>query len=377
MSRTRSFFIVAALALAGLGYWKFSAAPTNAAKPMSGPPPAPVTVAKAELKAIPVRIRAVGNVQASATVAVKSRLDGEITQVGFKEGQDVAAGDVLFVIDQRQLQAQLRQAEATIARDRAQLDSTRAERDRQVELAKKDFSSRQQFERAQSNFAALEASIRASEAAAENIRVQLTYATIRAPMDGRAGALLADKGNVVKANDVNSLVVINQIKPIHVAFGVPERYLPEIKRRLADNALPVEVTVAEDLSNPVRGAVVFVDNKVDNTTATIALKAGFPNTDLALWPGQFARVTLFLGNEENSVVIPAQAVQVSQQGSMVYVVREDKGLDIRKVEVKRVVDGEAVIAKGVAAGESVVTEGHFRLTPASKVVVKGEAGAAK
>jgi multidrug efflux system membrane fusion protein len=377
MSKARSFFIVAAIALAGLGYWKFSAAPSNAAKPMSGPPPAPVTVAKAEAKSVPIRIRAVGNVQASATVAVKSRMDGEIIQVGFKEGQDVQTGDVLFILDQRQLQAQLRQAEASVARDRAQLDSTRAERDRQVELAKKDFSSRQQFERAQSNFVALEASIRASEAAAENIRVQLSYATIRAPMDGRAGALLTDKGNVVKANDVNSLVVINQIKPIHVAFGVPERYLPEIKRRLADNALPVEVTVAEDLSNPVRGAVVFVDNKVDATTATITLKAGFPNTDLALWPGQFARVTLFLGNEENSVVVPAQAVQVSQQGSMVYVVREDKGLDIRKVEVKRIVDGEAVIAKGVAAGETVVTEGHFRLTTVSKVVVKGEPGAAK
>jgi multidrug efflux system membrane fusion protein len=377
MSKTRSLFVIAALVLAGLGYWKFSAAPSNAAKPMSGPPPAPVTVAKAESKSVPIRIRAVGNVQASATVAVKSRLDGEITQVGFKEGQEVMAGDVLFVLDQRQLQAQLRQAEASVARDRAQLDSTRAERDRQVELAKKDFSSRQQFERAQSNFVALEASIRASEAAAENIRVQLSYATIRAPMDGRAGALLADKGNVVKANDVNPLVVLNQIKPVHVAFGLPERHLPEIKRRLADNALPVEVTVAEDISNPVRGAVVFVDNKVDATTATISLKASFPNTDLALWPGQFARVTLFLGNEENSVVVPAQAVQVSQQGSMVYVVREDKGLEIRKVEVRRTVDGEAVIAKGVAAGETVVTEGHFRLTPASKVAVKGESGAAK
>jgi multidrug efflux system membrane fusion protein len=377
MSKMRSLFVIAALVLAGLGYWKFSAAPSNAAKPMSGPPPAPVTVAKAESKSVPIRIRAVGNVQASATVAAKSRLDGEITQVGFKEGQEVTAGDVLFVLDQRQLQAQLRQAEASVARDRAQLDSTRAERDRQVELAKKDFSSRQQFERAQSNFVALEASIRASEAAAENIRVQLSYATIRAPMDGRAGALLADRGNVVKANDANPLVVLNQIKPVHVAFGLPERHLPEIKRRLADNALPVEVTVAEDISNPVRGAVVFVDNKVDATTATISLKASFPNLDLALWPGQFARVTLFLGNEENSVVVPAQAVQVSQQGSMVYVVREDKGLEIRKVEVRRTVDGEAVIAKGVAAGETVVTEGHFRLTPASKVVVKGEPGAAK
>jgi multidrug efflux system membrane fusion protein len=377
MSKTRSLFVIAALVLAGLGYWKFSAAPSNAAKPMSGPPPAPVSVAKAESKSLPIRIRAVGNVQASATVAVKSRLDGEITQVGFKEGQEVTAGDVLFVLDQRQLQAQLRQAEASVARDRAQLDSTRAERDRQVELAKKDFSSRQQFERAQSNFVALEASIRASEAAAENIRVQLSYATIRAPMDGRAGALLADRGNVVKANDANPLVVLNQLKPVHVAFGLPERHLPEIKRRLADNALPVEVTVAEDISNPVRGAVVFVDNKVDATTATISLKASFPNADLALWPGQFARVTLFLGNEENSVVVPAQAVQVSQQGSMVYVVREDKGLEIRKVEVRRTVDGEAVIAKGVAAGETVVTEGHFRLTPASKVVVKGEPGAAK
>lgn len=375
MRPSRLLALVAVAALLGGGaYWFMGKgkAPPPAA---GGPGPVPVFVATAEKAAVPNRVRSVGTVKASAVVAVKSRVDGEIVQVGFREGQDVKAGDLLFTIDQRPLQAQLRQAEANLARDRAQLSSARHDVERYSELSRKDHVSRQQYEKAQATLGTLEATIKADEAVIEATKVQLGFTTIRSPIDGRVGALLVDQGNLVKANDTGALVVIHRIKPVDVSFSVPERHLADIRARMGGAGLPVEVTTQDTEARPVTGRVSFIDNTVDAATGTIGLKATFANEDLVLWPGQFVRVAMPLGGEEPTIAVPADALQEGQQGSTVYVVKPDQTVDLRVVKVARIVDGRAAIAEGLAEGDRVVTEGHVRLAPGAKVAIREKAKA--
>jgi multidrug efflux system membrane fusion protein len=345
---------------------------------------------------VPLQITAIGNVQAYTTVAVKSQVAGEIAQVHFTEGQDVKRGDPLFTIDQRpfatalrqaeaalgQRRAEVAQAEANLARDLAQRDMARVQEQRYRGLLDKELIAREQYDQVRTSFAALDAMVRADHAAVDNARaavaaaqaavdaakLQHDYTQIRAPMDGRTGNLLVQRGNVVKGNDDNPLVVIAQIRPIHVSFAVPEQHLDAVKRYRAAGALAVEARVRER-SQPVTGRLTFINNTVDPATGTIQLKATFANAEGALWPGQFVHAVLTLSSQP-AVLVPSQAVQPGQQGTFVFVVQEDLRVEARPVRVGRRLERETVIEEGLAPGERVVTDGQLRLVPGTKVEIK-------
>jgi len=359
--------LVTAIAVASAaGYLFWSRQNATSKGPQAGA--VPVLSASVERRAMPVRLPAVGTVTAVASVAVKSRIDGQIVQVGFSEGQEIKAGQTLFVIDPRAVQAQLHQAEASLARDEALLSTSRADLSRYTDLAAKNLVSRQELEKVQATLAQLEAALRADRAQVDIYRVQLSYTTISAPINGRSGALQLTLGNMVKANDTTPLVVINQLKPIDIAFAVPERELPAIRRALAGEAVPVQAVVADDTAHPISGTLHFIDNAANPATATVQLKARFANDDLALWPGQYVTVSLQLGSEGEAVVVPAEAVQESQKGSYVYLIKPDETVELRPVRVERVDGGLAVIASGLQGGEEVVTDGQLRLRPGTKIV---------
>jgi multidrug efflux system membrane fusion protein len=337
------------------------------------PPPrvVPVIAEAADRKDMPLQVKAIGNVEAYNTVSVKSQVNGEISEVFFLEGQDVRQGKLLFRIDPRPFEAALRQAESALARDRAQALNADAESQRYATLSSKGFVSKQEYDRVRTNADALNAVVQADEAAVENARLQLEYTAIMSPIDGRTGAITVQKGNVVKANDL-PLVTINQITPIYVTFSAPEQDLTNIKRFQASGNLHVEASISQDVVRPVAGRLTFIDNKVNTQTGTILLKATFPNQDHTLWPGQFVEVLLTLTTERNRTVIPTPAVQTGQQGQFVFVVKDDKTVEMRPVTVARTVDRWAVIEKGVQPGEIVVTDGQLRLVPGAKVEIKNE-----
>jgi multidrug efflux system membrane fusion protein len=370
------------------------------------PPGVAVTVAEAAQRDVPVQIRAIGNVQPLATVAVLSMINGEVMKVHFREGQEVPEGALLFSIDPRQLQAALLQAQATLAqhqaavkqaeanlvRDTAQLENARVEEERYRRLVEGGFVAREQYDQIRTRELTLAATIeadraavdtakamaRASEAAVENVRVQLGYTEIRAPIAGRTGSVLMNQGTVVKANDVgNPMLVINRIHPIYVVFSVPEAQLVAIKRYRAGGDLLVEAQVTGERAGVVRGRLTFVNNTVDPSTGTIQLKATFENTEDALWPGQFVNVALTLTKQVGAVVVPSQAVQSGQKGPYVFVVKPDQTVEARPV-VPGTPDGrDVVIASGLAAGERVVTDGQLRLVPGARVDVKPAAAAGR
>jgi multidrug efflux system membrane fusion protein len=335
------------------------------------PPPrvVPVLAEAAGRRDMPLQVKAIGNVEAYNTVSVKSQVNGEISEVFFREGQDVRKGMLLFRIDPRPFEAALRQAESALARDRAQALNADAESQRYATLAGKGFVSKQEYDRARTNADALNAVVQADEAAVENARLQLEYTAIMSPIDGRTGAITVQKGNVVKANDL-PLVTINQITPIYVTFSAPEQDLANIKRYQESGGLHVEASVSQEGVRPVAGKLTFIDNKVNTQTGTILLKATFANQDHALWPGQFVEVLLTLTTERNRTIVPAPAVQTGQQGQFVFVVKDDKTVEMRPVTVARTVDRWAVIEKGVQPGEMVVTDGQLRLVPGAKVEIK-------
>jgi len=331
----------------------------------------PVVAETAAQKNVPLQIKAIGNVEAYNTVAVKSQVNGEISEVFFREGQDVRQGKMLFRIDPRPFEAALRQAESALVRDRAQAVNAQEDAKRYAALAGKGFVSTQEYDRARTNADALGAVVQADEAAVENARLQLEYTAIMSPIDGRTGAIAVQKGNVVKANDV-PLVTINQITPIYVTFSVPEQELANIKRYQASGDLHVDVSIPQSGNKPIKGALTFIDNKVNTTTGTIMLKATFPNQDRALWPGQFVDVVLTLTTEPNRVIVPTQALQTGQQGQYVYVIKDDMTVELRVVTPGRLYGNWTVIDKGVVAGEKVVTDGQLRLVPGAKVEIKNE-----
>lgn len=331
----------------------------------------PVVAENADRKNVPLQVRAIGNVEAYNTVSVRSQVSGEISEVFFREGQDVRQGKMLFRIDPRPFEAAVRQAESTLARDRAQAKNAQAEAARYEALVTKGFVSQQEYERVRTNAAALDAVVQADEAAVENARVQLEYTVILAPLDGRTGAIAVQKGNVVKANDA-TLVTINQVAPIYVTFSVPEQDLASIKRYQASGELHVDAIMPE-AARSLPGRLTFIDNKVNTQTGTILLKATFPNQDHTLWPGQFVDVVLTLTTERDRVVVPAQAVQTGQQGQYVFAIQEDMTVELRPVTVSRTYDRWAVIEKGVLPGETIVTDGQLRLTPGAKVEIRSPA----
>jgi len=407
-----------------------SGCPRNSAesKPASKAAAVPVGVAVVEQKAMPVQIQAIGTVEAYSIVSVKAQVGGELQRVHFKEGQDVKKGDLLFTIDPRPFEAALAQAQANLAKDtglvqqaKAQLDRDRAkvaqtqaalardkaqaknaevEAARYAELLQRGLIAQEQADQfrttaeslghtviadeadikgAEETVRADEAAInsaqqavRADEAAVDNAKIQLSYTTIRSPIDGRTGSLMLHEGNVVRASGTNdsTLVVINQVQPIYTSFTAPQQQLPTIKRYMADGKLEVRALPAGE-AKPLKGVVTFIDNAVDQTTGTIRLKATFQNEENRLWPGQFVNVDLTLTVDPEAIVVPAAAVQSGQQQSQyVFVVKDDSTVDVRKVTVKRTQGSETIIGEGLKAGESVVVDGTPRLVAGAKVEVR-------
>jgi multidrug efflux system membrane fusion protein len=332
------------------------------------PPPeaVPVTAARVERRDLPVEMTAIGHVEAYSTVSIKSQVNGTLIAVGFKEGQDVRKGDLLFRIDPRPFDAALAQARANLARDRAQAQNAAAEIDRYKGLVEKDFVTREQYDQVKANAEALASTVKASEAAVENAALQLSWCTITAPIDGRTGGLLVHEGNLVKANDDKPLVVINQLKPVFVTFSTPEASLADLQRQ---RELEVKAAAPGNAA-PKSGRLTFIDNAVDPTTGTITSKATFPNVDETLWPGEFVNVTVVLRTESGAVVVPSPAVQTGQNGSYVYVIKPDETVESRTVAVERTQGTLTVVAKGLAPGEQVVTDGQLRLAPGARVEIK-------
>jgi multidrug efflux system membrane fusion protein len=330
----------------------------------------PVTAAPVVQKPMPITIGVVGTAEAYSTVAAHAQITGELTSVNFTDGDDVAKGQVLFALDRRPLETALQQAEANLQRDLAQAANARAQTERYSDLVQRGIATREQLDQQQTNRAALEATVAADRAAVESAKVQLTYATIAAPIAGRTGKLMVHAGNLVRANDTTPLVVINQISPIHVSFGIPEGQLPEFKRYLAQRAIQVEASPPNDAGAPARGYVSFVDNAVDQTTGTIEVRGTFANESRQLWPGQFVNVTVTLGTDTSAIVIPTTAVQTGQQGQYVFVARSDATVELRPIQVARTAGAETVVKNGLVPGETVVTDGQLRLVPGSHITVR-------
>jgi len=339
----------------------------------SGPPPklpVPVTAGTVIQKTVPVQIRAIGNVEAYSTISVKSQIEGVLTRVHFKEGQDVNKGDILFTIDPRPYEAALKQAEANLAKDNAQLENAREEMRRYAELVKKGYVAQEQYDQIRTNAATFEATVNADKALVENARLQLKYCYIYSPINGRTGNLIANEGNLIKANADNPMVTINQIQPIYVTFSVPEQYLNEIKKYMADRKLNTEAFVSKEDVRLEQGVLTFIDNAVDMTTGTIKLKGTFANKEKRLWPGQFVNAVLTLTTQPDAVVVPSQAIQTGQSGEYIFVIKSDLTVESRPVVIARSLDGESVIEKGLRPGEKVVTDGQLRLVPGAKVEIK-------
>jgi multidrug efflux system membrane fusion protein len=353
----------------------------------------PVTLGAVVQKAMPVEVRTIGTVQAYRTVSIRTQVSGELVKVNFAEGQDITQGQPLFEIDPRPFDQALRQAEASLAKDVAQIkqfeaniakslaqaQNAQVQADRYSKLVEQGVASREQNDQFRSSADAMVAANKADEAALESARaalasdraqiekakLDLSYCTIRAPIAGRTGNLLVHNGNVVKANDI-PLVVINQIQPIFVAFSVPQQFLPDVKKFMLAGTLRV-LAVPKESGAPVAGDLDFVDNAIDVTTGTIQLKGKFANVDRTMWPGQFVDTVLTLTTQNNAIVIPSQAVQTGQQGQFVFAVKDDMTVESRNIVTGRTISGETVVDSGLRPGERVVTDGQLRLVPGSKI----------
>jgi membrane fusion protein, multidrug efflux system len=367
LMRTRTLIIgAAAVALVGYavyksGPWAWRGAEAQAPAPVRV---VPVEVATAVRQPAPVFIEALGTVMPIETVAVRSRVDSEIIAVHFRDGATVKKGDLLFSLDARAIEAQIAQAEGNVARDQAQLEGALRDMRRYTDLVAKNATPVVNLENAQTQADSFRAAIKADQGALENLKVQLSYCTIRAPIAGRISAAAMKVGNFVRATDVAPLATINQIAPIYVSFAVPQRNLPDVRTALAAETATVEAIVAGDKRRPT-GGLTMIDNTVDPTTGMISMRATFDNVDHVLWPGALTTMRLTLRYEEG-VVVPAGAVLTGQAGTYVYVVK-DKVTNVQRVTVARTNEKETVISEGLAGGESVVTNGHLLLSNGTKV----------
>jgi len=378
MTRGKRYALFAGLAVvlaAGALVAWFSADSRAREKPaVKGPPPAPVAVAAVLQRSVPMRLQAIGNVEAYASVAVKSRVDGQIVELHFREGQEVKKGEVLFRIDPRPFEAALKQAEAQALRDVASRDQAASQERRYQELLEKNFVSKDAYAQYRTNARTAEATSRASQAALENARLNLEYTVIRAPIDGYVGRALLQAGNMVKANDTAPLVVINRVKPVYVSFAIPEQQLATVRERMGKGPLVVDVAVPGSDKPLAEGRVAFLDNAVDQTTGTIKVRAIFENAGAALWPGQFYTVRVRLYEQENALLVPSAAVQTGPNGQFVYVVKQDMTVEVRKIVAGRAEGEMTVLAQGaLARGEQVVVRGALRLAPGARVSIAGGA----
>ena len=334
-------------------------------------PPVPVQVAAATRIAAPVTIESNGVVEPMQTVAIEAQVGGSLETVAVNEGDDVKSGQVLFKLDPRPFEAALRQADAVLARDEAQAQNAQRDAERYKALVAKDYVTKSQADQAEATAVAMQATLQSDKAAVDNARLNLSYATIRAPISGRTGRLLVRQGNLVKANS-EPLVVINQLHPIMVRFTVLQHDFPALQRRAAQGQVPVRVVTPDSGRVPEAGTLAFLDNAVDSLTGTVTAKARFENQSGTLWPGEYVRVNVELDVQPDVVAVPTRAVVAGQEGSYVFVVGSDKVAKLRPVSVGRAVgSGElTTIDKGVQPGEQVVVDGQSRLTPNARVDVK-------
>jgi len=332
-------------------------------------PPVPVKLAAATKIAAPLTIEANGVVEPLQTVTVAAQVGGIVDEVEFREGEDVTAGQLLFRLDPRPFEAALRQAEATLARDEAQAENAKREADRYKTLVEKDYVTKSQADQAASAATSAAATVLASRAAADNARLSLNYATIKAPISGRTGRLLIRRGNLVRPN-ADALVVINQLRPILVRFPVVQHDFPALQRRNARGDVPVRVVTADSGRVDETGTLAFLDNAIDSLTGTVTAKARFANQSNGLWPGEYVRVSVELSIEANALAVPTRAVLAGQEGNYVFVVGNDRVAKVRPITVGRAVGEFTTIDKGVALGEQVVVDGQSRLTPNARVDVK-------
>jgi membrane fusion protein, multidrug efflux system len=331
---------------------------------------APVLVGQVQRKIVPLVIDAIGAVEPIRNAAVRAQITGALFKIDIKEGQDVKAGDLLFEIDPRPFQNALAVATADLQKSKVQLETARAQVARYTALIAESMVSKEQFQQIQDAARALEAQVASGEAAVANAKLQLEYCSIRAPISGRTGNLGVHEGDLVRASDATTvLVTINQLSPIYVTFGVPQQHLPLVNRYRSEGTLAVSVAPPGIEQRPEKGELTFVDNMVDPTTGTIKLKATFPNDDHQLWPGLFTNVTVTLSTPE-VVTVPASAVQTDQTGQHVFVVKADQTAEFRPVTIERTLDDTAVVTKGLADGETVVTDGQLRVTPGGPVQIK-------
>ncbi len=362
-------------ALGGGGYWYAQKTGGEAQTAKAATPPAsraiPVVTRVAEIRAVPERIGTIGSVQPIAAIAIKARVDTVVDTVHFTEGQEVKAGDPLFTLDARALDAQLRQAQANLERDRANLDKAKGDVKRYAELVRTSAISRTQYDAAVATADAMEGTVKADLAAIEAAKVSLSFTRIAAPMDGRTGTANSKAGTMVRAADATPLVTLTQLRPINVSFNVPERHLPAIRRAMGEGALKVTAGIPGGRAAPAEGTLTFVDSQVDQQSGTILLKGEFPNADTRLWPGQFVDTVLTLRIDPQAITVPDEAVQTGQQGRFVYVVKPDETVEVRPVAVARSQDGVTVIGSGIAAGDRVVVDGQSRLYPGAKVAERG------
>jgi multidrug efflux system membrane fusion protein len=326
-----------------------------------------VAVAPVQQQDLPVYLTGLGSIQAYNTVVVKTRIDGQLTQVAFREGQDVKQGQLLAVIDPRPYEVALSQAQATLFKDRAALQDAKINYDRYQGLFKDGVISQQQLDTQRSSTDQLEGAVRADEAQVNNQKLNLTYTRITAPVSGRVGLRLVDQGNMVHATDQNGLLVITQLQPIAALFTLPEDQLPEVEKHMRAGALQVEAYSRDDQTKLATGKLETIDNQIDPTTGTGRLKAVFTNAEHTLWPNQFVNVHMLLEVRKNSTVVPAAAVQRGPQGAYVFVVKADKTVDLRPVQVALTQADVTAIASGLTPGETVVTDGQDKLQAGSHI----------
>lgn len=353
-----------------------AAALTGCAKKQAPPQmKAPVSVARATQRAVPFEIAATGSVEPMHTVEVTAQVGGLLQRVAFEEGSEVRQGQILFEIDPRPFQAALQQAEANLSRDLSQLANAAREAERAQQLATGGLGTAEESQSKQATRDAMTSTVRADSASLTVARLNVEYATVRAPISGRTGSLLVKAGNMVRANSTQPLVTINVLRPILVRFGVPASRLPELQRHSDAPLRVVARAGGRPDADPFEGTLSFLDNHVDSATGTVMLKARFDNTAGTLWPGEFVDVTLVLGIEENATVVPASAVMTGQQGTYVFTIEADHTARQRAVTVARTSDSVAVIASGVEPGMTVVTDGQLRLTQGAQVEIKSPGGA--
>jgi multidrug efflux system membrane fusion protein len=347
----------------------FSAGCAKKAEKPKGRPPALVVTAAVSQQDVPVLLKAIGTMEASESVTVRTQISGELTRVAFREGQDVQKGALLFQMDPRTYQAAIRKAEATMARNQVILSNARKDYERYAQLVKDGIVTHEQAEGYRTKAESAAADVSADQAAVDSAREQLAYCTISSPISGRLGVQAVDRGNIVKANDT-VLVTINKLTPIHATFTIPEKQLPELKQHMAAGKVVVEAEVPGAAGIKEKGVITFFDNTVDPTTGTIRLKAAFDNVARQLWPGQFVNLSITLAVKNNALVVPTQAVQTGQSEQFVFVVKADSTAEIRPVVSGAVVSGMTVIEKGLQVGEKVVIDGQMRVVPGGQVEIK-------